>query len=161
MHNFCLNDRDDPLPNLWCLWNHSWSPITIIIAIEQTHNREWMNHWIESDSKLAIQASKSQYIVSWDLRNRWSNCIDLHVRIMFSHVFREGNSCADKLAALGHDCSDFSWWDIVTVSLLWNFFKDRCNLPNFCFWGFDLVSSFLYFFVPFFFNNIYECFYSG
>lgn len=74
-------------------------PSLLFIAIEQTHNREWMHLWIESDSQLAIQASKSHYIILWDLRNRWSNCFDLHMELLFSHVFREGNSCAGKLAA--------------------------------------------------------------
>lgn len=43
------------------------------------------------------------------------------MQLLFSHVFREGNSCADKLAALGHDCYDFSWWDFIPVSLLGTF----------------------------------------
>jgi len=55
------------------------------------------------------------------------------MQLLFSHTFKEGNSCADKLVALGHDCSDFSWWDTIHVSLLGDFFRDRSNLPNFSF----------------------------
>jgi hypothetical protein len=33
----------------------------LIIAIEQAHTRGWMHLWIESDSQLAILASKSHY----------------------------------------------------------------------------------------------------
>ena len=94
----------------------------VIIAIEQAQTRGWMHLWIESDSQLVIQASKSHCIVPWDLLNRRSNCFGLNLQLLFSHVFREGNSCADKLATLGHDCYDFSWWHTIFVSLLGDFF---------------------------------------
>jgi len=57
----------------------------------------------------------------------------LNMQLLFYHVFREGNSFSNKLAALGHDCTDFSWWDTLPDSLLGDFLRDCCNLPNFRF----------------------------
>jgi len=39
----------------------------------------------------------------WMFRNRWNTCLNYcgKIRLRVTHVFREGNACADKLANLG------------------------------------------------------------
>jgi len=49
------------------------------------------------------------------------------------HIFREGNSCADKLVSHGHVVTDFVWWDIMPDFVRGDFFRDLVGLPNFCF----------------------------
>ncbi|MCI34741.1 ribonuclease H protein, partial [Trifolium medium] len=105
----------------------------IIIAIEQAHARGWRKLWVESDSQIAIQASKNSSIVPWDLRNRWRNCFARNMRLLFSHTFREGNACADILAGMGHASTGLQWWSSLPLALSDGFFRDRCGLPNFRF----------------------------
>ncbi|GAU46013.1 hypothetical protein TSUD_401350 [Trifolium subterraneum] len=105
--------------------------MAIILAIEQALERGWLHLWVESDSQVAIQASKNFSIVPWDLRNRWSNCFSHNMQLLFSHVFREGNCCADKLANHGHNITGFHWWDFMPPFLQEDFYRDRYGVPYF------------------------------
>ena len=116
--------------SLRCCTHNFWSNI---IAIEEAHIKGWSRLWIESDSHIAIQTSKSHGFVPWDLHNRWSNCFASPLRLLFSYVFREDNTRVDKLVVLGHDCHGFTWWDSLLTNLYGDFFKDRCNLLNYRF----------------------------
>jgi hypothetical protein len=51
------------------------------------------------------------------LRNRWGNCLLLGLNISYSHIYRQGNSCADKLANHGHTVTCYTWYDIVLALL--------------------------------------------
>lgn len=104
-------------------------------AIKVAIQRGWKNLWLECDSMLIVQASKSPNIVSWKLSNRWKNCIMLSLAMNFhvSHVFREGNHCADKLAAFGVSSRCFTWWDLIPQFSREDFFRDRFGLPNYRF----------------------------
>ncbi|KEH19726.1 hypothetical protein MTR_8g467350 [Medicago truncatula] len=59
------------------------------------HNR-WWNIWLESDSSSALLIFSTPSLISILLRNRWSNACRLGVWIISSHIFREGNCCADR-----------------------------------------------------------------
>lgn len=50
-----------------------------------------------------ISTFSSPKIVPCKQKNRWLNTIALTKKMdfIFSHVYREGNTCADKLANLG------------------------------------------------------------
>lgn len=74
-----------------------------MMAIELAYDKGWHNLWLECDSLLVLSAFHSFGIVPWRLRNRWRNCIHLTKRMsfVFSHIYREGNNCTDKLASLG------------------------------------------------------------
>lgn len=61
----------------------------IEIAIE----RGWGKLWIECDFALVVAAYKSFGLVPWGLRNK--------INFINSHIYREGNCCADKLANYG------------------------------------------------------------
>ncbi|MCI14817.1 RNA-directed DNA polymerase (Reverse transcriptase) [Trifolium medium] len=99
--------------------------LAIIIAIEQAHERGWFHVWVESHSQISIQATKDHSIVPWDIHNRWLNCFWLNMQIIFSHTFREGNSCADKLASHGLSIVNFQWWSSLPHFAYDDFIKDR------------------------------------
>jgi len=58
-------------------------------------------------------AFKDACMIPWSLRNRWTNCLVLskEMNFMVSHIFREGNGCADSLANFGLSCTKFVWWN--------------------------------------------------
>jgi ribonuclease HI len=87
--------------------------MAIILAMEMALTKGWLRLWVESDSQVAIRASKDHSIVPWDLWNCWRNCFSRQMQLLFSHIYKEGNSCIDKLAAHGHVITDFHWWDVM------------------------------------------------
>lgn len=54
-------------------------------------------------------------LVPWQLSNRWNNCKYFCQRMHFrvSHIYREGNSYAYKIANFGVSSHDFTWWDLI------------------------------------------------
>ena len=72
-------------------------------AIEITYENNWRKLWLETDSKLLVLTFISISIVPWQLRQRWNQCLLLTQSMNFvvTHIYREGNHCADKLANLG------------------------------------------------------------
>jgi len=55
------------------------------------------------------------------------------ISVMSSHIFREGNNCADKLANHGHGVTNPFWWDVLPTFIIQDFFRDWVGLPNYCF----------------------------
>lgn len=53
--------------------------------------------------------------------------------IISSHIFREGNCCADMLANMGHTMQGSVWLDLFPAELYLDFFWDRVGLPNYRF----------------------------
>jgi ribonuclease HI len=105
----------------------------IILALEFAANFGWRNLWLESDSTSALRIFSNPSLVPIILRNRWYNARNLRVQVISSHIFREGNCCADRLAALGHSIVGDIWLDILPDELKIDFFRDRCGLPNYRF----------------------------
>jgi ribonuclease HI len=103
--------------------------MAIILAIETAHNNGWQNVWIESDSQAALCAFGNHAVVPWSLWNRWHNCISLGLNLASSHIFREGNTCADRLANHGHSIIDFTWWNSLPQFLRGPFINDKLGLP--------------------------------
>jgi hypothetical protein len=48
---------------------------------------------------------------------------------MVTHIFREGNTCADKLASIGPSVRDFTWWNEVHKYIITNFARSKVGLP--------------------------------
>jgi len=69
--------------------------LAYILAIEHAAQHGWRNLWLESDSSSALLVFSNSSLVPWLLRNRWHNARSLDVHVITSHIFREGNSCAD------------------------------------------------------------------
>ncbi|CAJ2674874.1 unnamed protein product [Trifolium pratense] len=92
--------------------------IAAMHAIEIAHQNHWHNFWLECDSKLVVDAFNNHHIIPWKLRNRWYNCIYFCSLMNFriSHIFREGNCCADKLANFSLTSREDHWWDKVLLA---------------------------------------------
>lgn len=67
--------------------------------IEVAYERGWCNLCLKYDSTLVV-TNYAIRLVSWRFRNRWRNCIFITnwMNFLTSHIYWEGNSCADKLA---------------------------------------------------------------
>jgi ribonuclease HI len=91
--------------------------IGVMIAIEIAANEGWSHLWLEFDSMLVVLAFSSTRIVPWPLRNRWDNCLmmisNMNLYVSDSHIYREGNHCANKLANLNLSLPTFAWWDHI------------------------------------------------
>jgi ribonuclease HI len=111
--------------------------VVAMTAIEIAHLKGFQNVWLESDSQLVILAFKSIYVVPWNLRNRWYNCkVRLrNMRFFVSHIYREGNACADGLANLGLTLpsSELFWSDTIPDFIRGEYTRNRLGMPNFRF----------------------------
>jgi len=105
----------------------------IILAMEHAAANRWWNIWLESDSTSALQIFSTPSLVPISLRNRWFNARSLGVQIISSHIFREGNYCANRLANRGHLIQGSVWLDSLPTELHFDFFRDRVGLPNYRF----------------------------
>jgi hypothetical protein len=63
------------------------------------------------------------------LWNRWGNCLLLGLNISYSHIYRQGNSCADKLSNHGHTVTCYTWYDNVLSLLHEEWLRDKLDLP--------------------------------
>lgn len=81
-------------------------------AIEIAKQHNWNNLWLECDSSLVIQAIRNKNLVPWKVRNRWEYCMNItaSMNFMATHVFREGNVCADSLASFGSTINHLMVW---------------------------------------------------
>jgi ribonuclease HI len=105
----------------------------VILAIDCAHERNWRQLWLECDSSLVVLAFKSPCVIPWHLKNRWLNCLTKikTMRFCISHIYREGNHCADKLASIGLTLNEFHWWNSAP-EIIWNdLASNRLGLPCF------------------------------
>jgi ribonuclease HI len=102
-------------------------------AIEIAASKNWNNLWLETDSTLVVLAFKSSSLVPWVLSNRWHNCLLLTQSMNFivSHIFREGNFCADGLANIGLFLDRLTFWNELPLVIKDNFDADRLGKPFF------------------------------
>ncbi|XP_058776587.1 pentatricopeptide repeat-containing protein At1g63070, mitochondrial-like [Vicia villosa] len=104
-----------------------------ILAIEFAFARNWNNIWLETDSTAVVKAFNSPHKVPWQVRNRWLNCINIvtHWNFLVSHIFREGNSCADALANHGLTLPDYTFFSSISSFLRADFVKNRLGMSFF------------------------------
>jgi hypothetical protein len=99
-------------------------------AIEFEYARGWTNLWLECDSLLLVQAFTNVNVVAWvawKLKLKWKNCFHTirNFRFRFSHIYRETNTCADRLANAGFFVDRLVCWDQLPSCSREGFFKDR------------------------------------
>lgn len=77
-------------------------------------------------------------IVPWSLRNRWYNCryLLLSMNFIVSHIYREGNQCADSLANIGLSTQGLFLGESVPILLASQYTKDNLGMPSFRFVSF-------------------------
>jgi ribonuclease HI len=104
-----------------------------INAVDFAVSRGWNNLWIESDSELVVKAHKSATLVPWFLSNKWYNCMSRtrNMNIIVSHIYREGNHCADGLAKLGLNLNSVLIWNDVPVEIRDSFDSNKHGKPCF------------------------------
>lgn len=104
-------------------------------AIELAAQYQWRNLWLECDSAMVVNAFSNHNIIPWKLRNRWENCLNQVSKMNFlvTHVYREGNCCADALANEGLTLDVFTVWLEIPAFIRGNFVRDRLGMPNYRF----------------------------
>jgi len=99
----------------------------VIHAMEEAQKMGLTNVWLECDSALVCATFTVRTNVPWMFRNRWNNSPNYcgKIRFMVTHIFREGNTCADKLVNLGFiDRESFHWFNKLSSSLFLEFFYE-------------------------------------
>jgi hypothetical protein len=97
----------------------------IMMAMEIASRHGWNYLLIENNSTASLSALEMPNIVPWNLRNCWCNCLMLCLHITQSHLFREDNHCADKLANHGHIVGDLIWWVSLPLFIRGEFLNDK------------------------------------
>jgi len=108
-----------------------------IIAMEIAQSKNINTLWLETDSQLVFLALKSSSIIPWSIRNRWQNCLNYvnSIGFIFSHVYREGNACADGMANLGLSLplNFLSLYSDVPDVIRGEYIMNRWGIPKFRF----------------------------
>lgn len=104
-------------------------------AIEIAASHQWKSLWLESDSALVVNAFKNHSLIPWKLRNRWNNCLHIvrGMNFLVTHVFREGNCCADALANIGLTLDHLTIWLDLPDCVRGFYTQNRLGLPCFRF----------------------------
>lgn len=95
----------------------------------------WGNIWLESDSTSALLTFKNDSLIPISLRNQWHNVLWLDVQMISSHIYREGNGCADKFANMWHSIQGAVWLSELAQDVRGDFFRDHFGLPDYRFPG--------------------------
>ena len=103
-----------------------------ILAVEIAHKFNWQNLWVETDSMLVCWLFRTDSShVPWKIRNRWIRAVHrarlLNVRV--SHIYREGNCVADKLASFATFPGTSFWQFSAPEHLLRPIYRDMTPLP--------------------------------
>jgi len=104
----------------------------VVHAMEEGQKIGLTNVWLECDSTLVCGAFTTKTNVLWMLRNRWKTGLNYCGKIRFrvTHIFHEGNACADKLANLGFIHKEFfHLYNRLPSCLFLAFFMNMYNIP--------------------------------
>ena len=107
-----------------------------IIAVEKANEFNWNNIWLESDSMYIVNLFNHGIgQIPWSLHNRWLRAVYYAKRLnmVVSHIFREGNSVADRLASQASSLQLKNWWMTVPESLAKVAYRDHLDLPYYRF----------------------------
>ncbi|KAF1896791.1 hypothetical protein Lal_00034492 [Lupinus albus] len=104
-----------------------------LMAIETTYRKGWRDIWLECDSTLVVDFFRGKGRIPWKLVNKWHTCLEYisSMRFIVSQIYREGNTCADRLTAFGVSSRVYTWWDATPIIILEEFNRNRLGLPNF------------------------------
>lgn len=104
-------------------------------ALEIAAQHQWHTLWLECDSILVVKAFTNQFLIPWNLRNRWEKCMQFvsGINFLVTHVYREGNCCADSLANIGLSLHGLTVWLEIPASIRGNVVKDRLGMLNYRF----------------------------
>jgi ribonuclease HI len=102
-----------------------------IRAIEIAFQNHWYNLWLETDSALVVKAFSNQALIPWQLRNRCLNSLvrTRNMNFFVSHIYREGNECADAFANLGLGLVNFVYWNDVPQPVHESLARNKMGFP--------------------------------
>ncbi|XP_019447269.1 PREDICTED: uncharacterized protein LOC109350494 [Lupinus angustifolius] len=125
----CLVDYYSIHDALYAEFNAALSAILFAIS------NGWMSLWFECDSTMVVEIFKGNHNPPWKLLNKWSKCKAAMAEMDFrvSHIYREGNSCADKLANYWINSKVSSIWSSTPNFIVHEFLRNRNHLPNYRF----------------------------
>ena len=103
-----------------------------MIAMEIAEKFGWNTLWLETDSTYVVLLVKNNsQKVPWRFRSRWIRALQFarknNVRI--SHIYREGNCVADKLASMSITEDSNHWWFQAPEDLQRLLYRDLIPLP--------------------------------
>jgi len=101
-----------------------------LLALEYAAQHGWTNVWLKSDTTNTLLVFKNRSLVPVLLCNRWHNACNQEIQVITSHIFREGNCCADLLANMGHLTQGKVWFSVLPQPLQTDFFLDRSGFPH-------------------------------
>ena len=103
--------------------------------MELAKQRNNTHLWLESDLRIVVLAFKCADIVPWQIRNRWFNCLDYTASINFivSHIYREGNVRANRLANIGLSLASFRYFYTLSMEIRKAYVHNRLGLPSYRF----------------------------
>ncbi|XP_019451753.1 PREDICTED: uncharacterized protein LOC109353847 [Lupinus angustifolius] len=104
-------------------------------AVDIAFKKGWHNLWLESDSMLVLDIFSGNSKAPWKLSNDWQICKSKIAQMNFkiSHIYREGNVCADKLASYDISSHTNSIWFSTPPFIIEDFARNRHDLPNYRF----------------------------
>lgn len=120
-------------------WTFFFSFCFFCRCLELSHCQtlKWYaNNWVHLWEKLSVDiAFNPPYNVSWMIRNRWVNCINLVSQLNFvlSHIYKDDNSYADTLINLDLTLIDSTHFTSLPLFLRTYFVKNKFSLPFFKF----------------------------
>ena len=90
----------------WGLLMSDWNVILLWFVLRLLLGKMFLECFVINGILVLITVRKlglGLLIFFWMLRNRWNTCLNYCEKIRFrvTHIFCEGNVCADKLANLG------------------------------------------------------------
>ena len=72
--------------------------------------------------------------IPWQLHNKWTRCyLAKGMRVVVSHIVREGNAFADKLASRAARSQEENGWNIQPFNLAFMAYSDHVGLPFYSF----------------------------
>ncbi|KAM5575738.1 hypothetical protein ABKV19_014599 [Rosa sericea] len=107
----------------------------VMEAIKVASERGWQKLWLETDSVLVVHYFKAPQLVPWKLRVAWANCVQCVQLMQFkvSHIYREGNALADKLADFGATNMGSIWYIKVPSFVTGLYGRDLTSGTNYRF----------------------------
>lgn len=83
------------------------------------------NFWIESASLTMVRAIHNTNSVLWSIKSRWLNFLYNFINLdrLITHIYREGNTCADVLASLILKNRHNTWYNHVVKDAWEDFFN--------------------------------------
>ncbi|KAF1895278.1 hypothetical protein Lal_00043924 [Lupinus albus] len=106
-----------------------------LVTNNSVDNFGWRDIWLECDSALVVDFFSGKGRIPWKLANKWHTCLEFisSMRFKVTHIYRVGNTCADRLAAFGVYSQMYTWWDVTPRIILEEFNKNRLGLPSYRF----------------------------